>query len=88
MSATVARARAGTWMDADTLCHGFADLGLEARCLLGPGSEPDADVLEVDKRPREGHGARAGGQPTAVRVRTDHLLRPGVRRHPRHTTGR
>lgn len=52
-----------TFMDADTLCSGFADLGLAARCLLGPGSGPDADVLAVDNgRTRATVHARAVSQ--------------------------
>jgi len=52
-----------TLMDPDIVCRGFHDLGLQARCLLGPGSPPDADVFEVhDGRTRLTVHARAVSQ--------------------------
>lgn len=76
------------FMDADTLCRGFGDLGLEVRYLLGPGSTPDADVLTLgDGHSRMALHARAVSQLLFDFVRT-RLLHPRVRRKPRHARGR
>jgi hypothetical protein len=52
-----------------TPCREFDDLGLEARCLLGPAGRCG---LAVENGCTRVTPTREGGQPTAVRVRAGH----------------